>query len=108
MTLLVSLIAAIIVTILWYTNPTFRKLKGGILIWLFWGASLMWFADAIFEYIELGSDYFNPSSSDMLNDAFLGLSIVVLALIIWIIYMLIKDPLGTIKQELFFNKKSKE
>lgn len=58
----------------------------------------MWLVDAVSEYIELGSQYFMPSAEDMLNDAFLGFSVVALALIIWVVVMLIKDPYGTVKK----------
>ena len=73
----------------------------GTLCWLFWGASLMWFVDAIFEYVELGAEYFTPEFGDMVNDAYLGLSVVALGLIIWLVILLIKDPKGTVKATLF-------
>ncbi|MBR3025906.1 MAG: hypothetical protein IKN85_01800 [Oscillospiraceae bacterium] len=92
MTLLITLIAAVTVTLIWYTSEKARKMKTGILCYMFWGASLMWLVDAAVEYIEDGADYFIPSSADMLNDAFLGLSAVVLALVVWMVYILIKDP----------------
>ena len=92
MTLLITLIAAVTVTLIWYANEKARELKTGILCYMFWGASLMWLVDAAVEYIEDGADYFLPSSGDMLNDAFLGLSVVVLALVVWVVYLLVKDP----------------
>lgn len=92
MTLLITLIAAVTVTLIWYTSEKARKMKTGILCYMFWGASLMWLVDAAVEYIEDGADYFIPSSGDMLNDTFLGLSVVVLALVVWTVYILIKDP----------------
>ncbi|MBP0961320.1 MAG: hypothetical protein J5864_04180, partial [Oscillospiraceae bacterium] len=67
MTLLITLIAAVTVTLIWYTNEKARKLKTGLLCYMFWGASLMWLVDAAVEYIEDGADYFLPSSGDMLN-----------------------------------------
>ena len=79
-------------------------MKVGLLCWLFWGASLMWLVDAIFEYAELGAAYFTPEPADMLNDLFLGLSVVALGMIIWIIVLLIKDPKGVIKGKLFRKK----
>lgn len=60
----------------------------------------MWLVDAVFEYIELGAEYFLPSAEDMLNDAFLGFSVVALALIIWVAVMLIKDPDGIVKKNM--------
>ena len=92
MTLLITLIAAITVTLIWYTNEKARKLNTGILCYMFWGASLMWLVDAAVEYFEDGADYFLPSSGDMLNDAFLGPSVVVLALVVWVVCLLVKDP----------------
>ena len=92
MTLLITLIAAVTVTLIWYTNEKARGLKTGLLCYMFWGASLMWLVDAAVEYIEDGADYFLPSSGDMLNDAFLGFSVVVLALVVWVDYLLVKDP----------------
>ena len=104
MTLLVSVFAAVICTAIWYKTAPKSEMKVGILCWLFWGASLMWFVDAIFEYVELGAAYFTPEPADMLNDLFLGLSVVALGMIIWIIVLLIKDPKGVIKGKLFRKK----
>ena len=100
MTLLTSIFAAVICTSIWYKSQEARELKVGLLCWLFWGASVMWLVDAIFEYAELKAEYFAPAAEDMLNDLFLGLSVVALALIIWIIVLLIKDPKGVVKAAL--------
>ena len=37
----------------------------------------------------------------MLNDLFLGLSVIALALVIWLVIVLIKDPKGVIRAQLF-------
>lgn len=97
MTLLISIFAAVIATVIWYVNENARKIKSGLLCFLFWGASIMWFVDAVTEYLELKAAYFTPELSDIINDTFLGMSVVALALMIWIVYVLVKDPLGTIK-----------
>lgn len=99
MTLLLSCIAAVVATIVWYVNEEARSLNIVMLCYLYWGASLMWFVDAIFEYAELGAEYFTPAVEDMINDSFLGLSVVVLGLIIWVVYLLIKDPKGVIRKK---------
>ena len=65
---------------------------------MFWGASLMWLVDAVVEYLEVGAEYFEPAAKDMLNDAFLGISVVALALTVWVVYLLIKDPQNTVKK----------
>ena len=101
MTLLTTVFAAIISTIVWYMNAPKSKMKLGVLCWLYWGAALMWFVDAIFEYAELGAEYFTPAPTDMLNDFFLGLSVVALGLMIWLIVILVKDPKGVVKASLF-------
>ena len=97
MTLLISVFAAVIVTILWYTNQNARELKVGLLCYMFWGASLMWMVDAIVEYVELKAAYFTPALEDMINDAFLGFSVVAFALVIWVAYVLIKDPMNVVR-----------
>lgn len=101
MTLLTAVFAAVICTVIWYKSASARDLKVGTLCWMFWGASCMWLGDAIFEYMELGAEYFAPADADMLNDFFLGLSVVALALVIWLVILLIKDPKGVVKAQLF-------
>lgn len=100
MTLLLTVFAAVISTAVWYTRPQDNKLCTGVLCWMFWGASLMWLVDAIFEYIELRAEYFTPEIGDMINDAFLGLSVIALALVVWVVVLLIKDPNGVVKAKL--------
>lgn len=92
MTLLLTCMAAVAATIVWYTNEKARALKVGALCYMYWGAAIMWFVDAVFEYAELRAEYFTPAVSDMVNDSFLGLSVIVLGLIIWTVIVLIKDP----------------
>lgn len=64
----------------------------------------MWLVDAIFEYAELHAEYFTPVPMDMLNDFFLGLSVVALGLIVWLVVLLIKDPKGVVKATLLKKK----
>lgn len=92
MTLLITVFAAVICTVLWYFRLHDRKIMFGRLCLMYWGAALMWSVDAVFEYVELEAEYFNPSAHDMLNDAFLGLAVVALGLVIWIVMLLVKDP----------------
>lgn len=105
MTLLVTVFAAILSTVIWYKHAPKNEMMVSVLCWLFWGASLMWFVDAVFEYVEVGAAYFAPAPADMLNDLFLGLSVVALGLVIWLIVLLVKDPKGVVKAALFKNKK---
>jgi len=98
MTLLFTIFAAVTVTIIWYTSKKARELKVSMLMYMFWGASLMWMVDAVYEYAELRAEYFSPAPLDMLNDAFLGLSVIALALIVWVVTVVVKDPHGVIKE----------
>ena len=101
MTLLITVFAAVFCTAAWYQDVQKREMKIGLLCWLFWGASLMWFIDAIFEYAELGAEAFVPAPLDMLNDFYLGLSVVALGLIIWLVILFVRDPKGVVKSVLF-------
>lgn len=98
MTLLITIFAAIIATVVWYVKENDMKL--GVLCLMYWGASIMWFVDAVVEYLEIGAEYFTLTAADMLNDSYLGLSVVALGLIIWLVILLIKDPNGKIKKML--------
>ena len=64
MTLLITVFAAVAVTVIWY-----NKKNDGIslapLMFMFWGASLMWLVDAIFEYAELKDEFFSETYQEM-------------------------------------------
>ncbi|MBR4548324.1 MAG: hypothetical protein IKO83_00200 [Oscillospiraceae bacterium] len=96
MTLLICVFAAIFATVKWYQRKD-DSLMPGVPCVLFWGASLMWLGDAIFGYIEDGAAFFEPEAAEMLNDAYLGLSVVALGLILWLVILLVKDPKGIVK-----------
>ncbi len=101
MTLLTTVFAAVISTIVWYRGAPKDEMKVGTLCWMYWGASLMWLVDAAFEYAKLRAAYFTPSPADMLNDFVLGLSVVALGLVIWLAILLWKDPKGAVRASLF-------
>ncbi|MEG0526540.1 MAG: hypothetical protein RR531_03415 [Longicatena sp.] len=100
MTLLITIFAAIISTTLWYKKAPCDDMKISTLCFLYWGASLMWLVDAVFEFVELKAAYFTPDMSSILNDTFLGISVVAFGLLIWMINLLVKDPQGKIKSVL--------
>ena len=105
MTLLVTIFAAVICTVLWYKKGPKSEMMLGTLSLMYWGASLMWLVDAVFEYAELKAEYFTPAPADMLNDLFLGLSVIALGLVIWLVILLIKDPKGIVRAVIFSKKK---
>lgn len=100
MTLLLTSLAAIVCTTVWYTKESARQLKIGVLCLMYWGASLMWLVDAVAEYLELRDAYFTPAGTDVLNDGFLGLTVVAFGLLIWLGIVLIKDPKGVVRASL--------
>ena len=99
MTLLLTVFAAVIVTVIWYNRKN-DNMSLGILCLMYWGASIMWLVDAIFEYAELHEEYFHPELQDMVNDAFLGLCVIALGLVIWLVRLLIADPKGSVRRAL--------
>lgn len=99
MTLLTTVFAAIIATVVWYKGAPQSEMKVGTLCWMYWGASLMWLIDAIFEYAELGAEYFTLAPMDMLNDFYLGLSVAAIGLIIWLVILLVKRSKSSVVQE---------
>ena len=103
MTLMITVFAAIICTVVWYFKAHDKKLMLGRLCLMYWGAALMWTVDAIAEYIELGEAFFTPEAADMLNDAFLGAAVVALGLVIWLVMLLISDPRKVMRNALVKN-----
>ena len=99
MTLLITVIAALVSTIIWYTSEKRDTYKLGTLSLMYWGASLMWFVDFVNEYIEMRAQYFEQDFADILNDSILGLTVVTIGLAVWLVILLFKDPKGV------FNKK---
>ena len=99
MTLLITVFAACVATVVWYKTNGKSEMKPGILALMYWGASIMWFVDAFVEYMELKSGYFTPDPADMIIDSFLGFSVVALGLIIWLVIVMIKDPKGVIRKK---------
>ena len=100
MTLLVTVFAAVISTAVWYSSEKARSLKVSSLMFMYWGAALMWLVDAVFEYAELRAEFFTPAPADMINDLFLGFAAVAFGLVIWTVILLVKDPKGVLKAAL--------
>lgn len=100
MTLLITILAAIASTIAWYFSPARDTAKLGILTLMYWGASIMWFVDSIVEYVELQANFFVPAPEDMINDAFLGICVVALGLVVWLIILMASDPKKVLRKKL--------
>ena len=91
MTLLITVFAAVAATALWYGSDSRHQMKWGTLCWLFGVLpSCGWWMPSL----NIGN------LESLVNDAFLGLSVVALALVIWIVNLLITDPKHVVRNEL--------
>lgn len=100
MCLILTALAAIVSTVVWYCSASAREVKVSVLCWLFWGAAIMWLVDLVFEYAEEGAAVFEPSVADVLNDSLLGFAVITLALVIWTVVYLVSDPKGVLRSVL--------
>lgn len=94
MTLLITVIAAIFATVIWHINDSRGEYQLGTLSLIYWGASLMWFVDLVFEYAELKSDFFTQKIANILDDSLLGIAVVALGLLVWVIILTVQSPKG--------------
>ena len=90
MFLIITALAAIIATILWYFNAPEDKYKLSTLCFIFWGATLMWLVDHVMAYLIEGGEFFELT----LDATMLGVTVVLSGLIVWVVTLLIKDPKG--------------
>ncbi len=89
MYLLFSAVAAVISTVVWYTQAPEDKYRVRTLCFIYWGASLMWLIDSVVSAVE-GEGFLDVS----LDAAVLGATVVIAGLIVWLAILLIKDPKG--------------
>jgi hypothetical protein len=94
MWLALTALAALITTAVWYANAHNDKYKLGLLSLFFWGATIMWFVDHVMAYLAEGGEFFEVN----LDATLLGISVIVLAVLVWEIVLLISDPKGVIKR----------
>lgn len=52
----------------------------------------------LFEYSELKTAYFTPTPTDMLNDGFLGVSVITIGMMIWLFLLIIGKKRTDIKK----------
>lgn len=98
MCLLITIFAALVFSFLWYTHAKNDSLLFKVPTAIFWGASLMWLIDAVFEYIELKEEFFQQPFADLLNDGILGLCVVAIGLVAWLVVLVVKDPKKVLKK----------
>ena len=96
MYLIITALAAVVATIIWYVQAPNNKYKLNILCFIFWGATLMWIVDHVMAYLSEGGQFFDIS----LDATLLGISMVLLGLAAWIIVLLVSGPKGVFKKHL--------
>ncbi len=96
MWLIMTALAAVIATAIWYVKSPEDKYKLGLLSLFFWGATLMWLVDHVMAYMTEGGQFLEIN----LDATLLGVAIIVLALFVWEIVLLISDPKGVLKKAL--------
>lgn len=89
MTLIITALAAIIVTIVRFAKPDLaRRASLGVLALTYWGASLMWTVDG-FAALAEGEPFVElADAAAMADDALLGICVVGLGLIVWAVVAL--------------------
>ncbi len=93
---IMTALAAVITTAIWYARGPEDKYKLGFLSLMFWGATLMWFVDHVMAYLTEGGEFFEIN----LDASLLGISVIILALLVWEIVLLASDPKGVFKRAL--------
>ena len=96
MCLLITVLAAVIATIVWYVKIPKNLYNVGTLCLIYWGASLMWLVDAFFCLTE-GEPFLDIS----LNDALLGFVVALCGLVAWVVILLLKGPKISSRNDLF-------
>ena len=88
MYLIITALAAIIATIIWYANAPEDKYKLDLLCFIYWGATLMWLVDHVMAFLIEGGEFFEIT----LDATMLGVVVTLSGLIVWLIALLISDP----------------
>ncbi|MGN0262284.1 MAG: hypothetical protein ACI4B9_05510 [Eggerthellaceae bacterium] len=100
MTLVITLLAAVVATLVWYAKTPDTRYHIGTLALMYWGAALMWVVDGIACLIEGEAFIEIVDTAAMIDDALLGAVVVVAGMAAWLIYLLAKDPKGTFSKAL--------
>lgn len=86
MCLIITLFAAVIATIVWYLQLPNNHYKISTLVFMYWGAALMWIGDRFFCLIKA-----EPFIDFSINDTLLGFTVVISGLIGWVIIILMNS-----------------
>jgi hypothetical protein len=93
---LLTALAAIIATALWYASAPRDKYKLSLLSFIYWGAALMWLVDHVIAYAQEGGEFFEINA----DATGLGFSVLLLGLLVWLVVLLVSDPKRVLKRVL--------
>lgn len=88
MWLLITALAALIATALWYAHAPSDIYRFGFLSLMLWGATIMWAVDHVMAFIQEGGSFFEINA----DATGLGFSVLLLALFVWLVVLLVSDP----------------
>lgn len=86
MTLILTAVAAAIVSILYFRDPVAARAKhlGGLAL-MYWGAALMWCVDG-FACLAEGEPFVElADTAAMADDALLGVCVIALGIVAWLV-----------------------
>lgn len=90
MWLIVLALAAVIATALWYAKDEKGEYRLGFLSLILWGTTIMVFVDHVMGYVAEGGAFFEITT----EAAALSVVLVIVALIVWEVSLLVRDPKG--------------
>ena len=92
MWLIILAFAAVIVTPLWYRMAEDDKYLLRLLCLMLWGVTIMVFVDHLLGFLREGGEFLEMTPEATV----LGFVMLIVALIIWEIVLILKDPKGVI------------
>lgn len=94
MWLVTTTFAAAITTAIWYISDGARKTyKIGFLNLILWGSAIMIFVDHVIGYLTEGGEFIETTPNAIL----LSIILVIVAILLWELVLLIKDPKGVLR-----------
>ena len=92
MCLIITAVAAEISTLIWYLNDNRKELKLAMLMYMFFGATIMWLIDGFYCLAE-GEAFLDLSA----DDAALGVVVVICAVAVWLVALIVSGARDKIK-----------
>ncbi|MHA1409139.1 MAG: hypothetical protein ACTSQY_02250 [Candidatus Odinarchaeia archaeon] len=92
MWLIIVALAAAVSTAIWYTQAGNDKYMLNILSLIFWGTTIMVLVDHVLGFLMEGGEFIEMTA----EAGMLGAVLVVVALVVWELILMLKDPKGVL------------